>query len=111
LVDSVDPEPPSGCRPTKTAYQNLSIMLSGNIALPPTIPRITSILPIAASNTVALAWSSDVGRVYRVQSENSLTGSNWQYATGELTATKTNTAVVLYVGGLTSQFYRIAQVR
>ena len=95
----------------QTSYQNVSIMLSGNVAQPPTTPRITSIMPIAASNTVALAWTSDVGRVYRVQSENSLTGSSWQYATGELTATKTNTAAVLYVGGLTNQFYRIAQIR
>ena len=95
----------------QTGYENVSIMLSGNIALPPTVPRITSILSITVSNTVALAWSSDVGRVYRVQSESSLTGSNWQYATGELTATKTNTAVVLSVAGLTNQFYRIAQVR
>ena len=73
--------------------------------------KITSIYPITSSNTVALAWSTDVGRVSRVQSESSLTGSNWRYSTGELTATKTNTAVVLYVGGLTNQFYRIAQVR
>ena len=31
--------------------------------------KITSIYPIASSNTVALAWSTDVGRVSRVQSE------------------------------------------
>ncbi len=95
----------------QTSYQNLSIMLSGNIALPPTTPNIFSIYPITTSNTVALAWSSDVGRVYRVQYVDNITSGVWQNATGELSATKTNTVATIPVSGVTNRFYRIAQVR
>jgi hypothetical protein len=95
----------------QTSYQNLSIMLSGNIALPPATPNIFSIYPITTSNTVALAWSSDVGRVYRVQYVDNITSGVWQNATGELSATKTNTVATIPVSGVTNRFYRIAQVR
>ena len=95
----------------QTAYQNVSILLSGNIAQPPIPPLITSIAAITTSNTVALKWSSDAGRVYRVQYRDGISSGSWQYATSELSATKTNTAVVLSVTGTTNRFYRIAQVR
>jgi len=96
----------------QTSYQDLSILLSGNIARPPTTPAITSIHAITASNTVALAWSSDVGRVYRVQYVDALASSNnWLYASTELSATKTNTAFVHSASGVTNRYYRIAQVR
>jgi len=95
----------------QTSYQNVSILLSGNIAQPPILPLITSIAAITTSNTAALKWSSDVGRVYRVQYRDDIASGSWQYGTGELSATKTNTAVVLSVTGITNRFYRIAQVR
>jgi hypothetical protein len=95
----------------QTNYQNVSIMLSGNIAQPPILPRITSIAALTASNMVALKWSSEVGRYYRVQYEDDISSGSWQYATGELSATKTNTAISLSVTGVTNRFYRIAQVR
>jgi len=60
---------------------------------------------------VALKWASEVGRIYRLQSRDVLASGSWVDATGELSATKTNTAVLLYVGGVTNQFYRVAQVR
>ena len=94
------------------SYQNVSIMLSGNIAQPPIQPEITQITPFPASNTVALKWTCDVGRVCRVQNANALASSNnWQYATGELSATKTNTTFAFSTAGVTNQFYRIVQVR
>jgi len=86
-------------------------MLSGNIAQSPIQPKITQITAYAATNTIALKWACDVGRVCRVQSINSLSATNWQFATGELSATKTNTAFVLPTTSLTNQFYRIVQVR
>jgi hypothetical protein len=96
----------------QTSYQNISIMLSGNVAQPPIQPKITQITAFPASNTVALKWTCDVGRVCRIQYVNSLACSNnWQYASGELSATKTNTAFALSTAGVTNQFYRIVQVR
>jgi hypothetical protein len=87
-------------------------MLSGNVAQPPIQPKITQITAFPASNTVALKWTCDVGRVCRIQYVNSLASSNnWQYASGELSATKTNTAFALSTAGLTNRFYRIVQVR
>lgn len=95
----------------QTNYQNVSVLLSGNVAQPPILPQISEILSLYASNTVALKWSCDVGRVTRVQYEDNLSSGLWQYATGELSATKTNTAVVLSASGITNRFYRIVQVR
>jgi hypothetical protein len=95
----------------QTNFQNGSILLSGNIAQPPILPQITSISALTTSNLVALKWASEVGRIYRLQSRDDLASGSWVDATGELSATKTNTAVVLYVGGVTKQFYRVVQVR
>jgi subtilisin family serine protease len=95
----------------QTNFQNVSITLFGNIAQPPILPQITSISALTTSNLVALKWASEVGRIYRLQSRDVLASGSWVDATGELSATKTNTAVVLYVGGVTNQFYRVAQVR
>jgi len=95
----------------QTAFQNVSILLSGNIAQPPILPFVNSISALTTTNLVALKWNSEVGRVYRVQSRNDLVTDSWQDAIGEVSATKTNTAVALYVGGITNQFYRIVQVR
>lgn len=94
-----------------TNSQNLSILLSGNLALPPTLPKITSFSDLLVSNTVAIKWASDVGRVYRVQANTDLSTTNWYNLTGELSATKTNAAAVLYAGGVNAQFYRVVQVR
>jgi len=95
----------------QTSFQNVSIMLSGNIAQPPTVPKVLSILALPALSSVALKWSSDVGRVYRVQYRDDISAGIWQYATGELSATKTNTAATINVSGAAKRFYRIAQVR
>jgi len=95
----------------QTNSQTLSILLSGNIAQPPTLPKIASLNAYTVSNTVAVKWATDVGRVYRVQGNGDLKTTNWSYSTGELSATKTNTAVVLSIGSATNQFYRVVQVR
>jgi len=95
----------------QTSFQNASILLSGNVAQPPLVPFINSISALTTTNLVALRWNSEVGRVYRVQSRDNVASGSWLDATGEMSATKTNTAVALYVGGVTNQFYRIVQVR
>lgn len=96
----------------QTSYQNASLILSGNIVQPPILPNITSFAAQTVSNTVSLKWSSEVGRVYRVQSKTNITSGTWQYGTGELSATKTNAAALLPApAGASSQFYRVVQVR
>lgn len=95
----------------QTSYQNISILISGNVAQPPIVPVITSIMQ-TSSNELTLVWSSEVGRTHRVQYTDDLTSVSWQYETGELSITKTNTATtVSYSPNLTSRFYRIEQVR
>jgi len=66
---------------------------------------------MAASNAVALAWSSEAGRIYKVQSKGDGASGSWADAAGELSATKTNTAALIYAGGQNRQFYRVDQVR
>ncbi len=95
----------------QTNYQNVSILLSGNVAQPPILPQITSMSAITISNLVALKWATEVGRAYRVQSRTNLSSGAWQYASGELSATKTNTAFTASTAGSPNQFYRIIQVR
>jgi hypothetical protein len=74
-------------------------------------PIPPSIQPIFTSNTIALAWGSDVGRVHMVQTETNIASANWQSVTGELRATKTNTAFVLTNSSANNVFYRIVQIR
>lgn len=97
----------------QTSYQNLSILLSGNLAQPAIQPNITQYIPTPSSNTVALKWACDVGRVFRIVYVDTLlsTNNNWLFATGELSATKTNSSVTLSTAGVTNRFYRVLQVR
>jgi hypothetical protein len=46
-----------------------------------------------------------------VQSRNDIGSGSWQNYSGELSATKTNTAFTIPVSGQFSQYYRIVQVR
>lgn len=94
----------------QTNYQNVSIIVSGNVVQPPIQPLFAS-MQQSSSNSIALKWNSEVGRVYRLQYVDDLNSTNWQYATSELSAMKTNTAASLSVGGVTTRFYRLLQVR
>ena len=62
-------------------------------------------------NAVALVWASEVGRIYSVQTETDIASANWQFASAELSATKTNAAIVLPVSSTGNVFYRIVQIR
>lgn len=95
----------------QVSYQNVSILLSGNVAQPPILPQITDISALTVSNNVALKWATEVGRIYKVQSRTDLASGSWTDATGELSATKTNAAMLFYAGGQNTQFYRVIQVR
>lgn len=76
----------------RTNGQWVSLSLSGNQAqIKP--PLVISQPLIVSSNNLAFAWPSVVGQLYRVQSRDSLESGSWSNLTGEISATKTNTAV------------------
>jgi len=66
---------------------------------------------LTVSNNVALKWATEAGRIYKVQSRGDLTSGSWTDTTGELSATKTNSAMLFYAGGINTQFHRIVQIR
>jgi hypothetical protein len=95
----------------QTNDQRISILVSGNIPQPPILPAFTQIV-MASSNVVALKWASEVGRVYRVEHRTDVDAGSWSASTGEISATKTNTAVALEVPAETAtRFYRLVQLR
>ena len=94
-----------------TNEQWLSIFVSGNVAQAAPLLLIASIA-MSSSNTVALKWNSVVGRVYQVQHRNDVATGAWSNTTGEISATKTNVAVNLFVpDGVDTRFYRVVQLR
>lgn len=91
------------------ADQRLSLALWGNLAQPPVLPRFNHIAMVS-SNAVSLRWDSEVGRVYKVQHRADVAAGAWQDSTGEISATKTNTAVTLAADSA-NRFYRLVQLR
>ena len=91
------------------ADQRVSIALWGNLAQPPVLPRFTQIAMVS-SNAVSLRWDSEVGRVYKVQDRDDVASGAWQDSTGEISATKTSTAVTLSADS-GNRFYRLVQLR
>ena len=91
------------------ADQRVSIALWGNLAQPPVLPRFTQIAMVG-SNAVSLRWASEVGRVYRVQHRDDVASGTWQDSTGEISATKPDTAVTLTADS-DNRFYRLVQLR
>jgi hypothetical protein len=92
-----------------TADLWVSIFASGIVpqSEPPlAIERIAQ----ASTNTVALRWVANVGRIYQLQHRDNVDSGTWSPATGEISATKTNVAVELPLTG-SSRFYRLVRVR
>ncbi|MDH7504204.1 MAG: hypothetical protein QHJ82_16025, partial [Verrucomicrobiota bacterium] len=92
-----------------TADQWVSILVSGIVPqAEPTlaIERIAQ----ASTNTVALRWAANVGRIYQVQHRDNVDAGTWSPATGEISAAKTNLSVELPLTG-SSRFYRLVRVR
>lgn len=95
----------------QTNDQRVSVLISGNIAQPPILPVFTQIVMVS-SNVVALKWASEVGRVYRVEHRTDVDAGSWSDSTGEINATKVETAVALEVPAQTAtRFYRLVQLR
>ena len=91
------------------ADQRLSIVVSGNLAQAPTAPYIIS-SAMVSSNTFALKWNSEVGRVYQIAYRENVASGDWLDASGEISATKTTTASTVVTPG-TARFYRVVQIR
>jgi hypothetical protein len=93
-----------------TNGQWVSFDLSGHQAQ--SKPALTISQPVlVSSNKLAFAWPSIVGQLYRVQSRDGLETGSWSNLTGEISATKTNTAVEVDRNSTTGRrFYRIVEI-
>ncbi len=74
-------------------------------------PLVLSQPNVTASNKFAFAWPSVVGQLYQVQYRDNVEGPGWTNWDGEISATKTNTAVEVDMTGPDGRrFYRVAEV-
>ena len=92
--------------------QWVSLLISGNAPQPEPALEITD--DLSETNFISLRWPSVVGRVYQVQCQtNLLSSEGWLPASGEIAATRTNTAVRLPLlhTNAPSCFYRIRRLR
>ncbi len=92
--------------------QWVSLLISGNAPQPEPALEITD--DLSETHFISLRWPSVVGRVYRVQCQtNLLSSQGWLPASGEIAATRTNTAVRLPLlhTNAPSCFYRIRRLR
>jgi len=93
-----------------TNGQWVSLLLSGVQAQPRPELVITS-LAQTGTNKVAFAWSSVVGQLYQVQYRNNVEGPGWNNWDGEISTTKTNTAVEVDMSGPDGRrFYQVIEV-
>lgn len=93
----------------QTNHQRISLIISGNVPQPK--PSLVVEPPLLShTNQVAnLKWPSVVGLRYRVLYSDDLGQTNWTYASGEISATKTNT--YFWENRATaSRFYRVLEV-
>ena len=94
----------------QTNHQRLSLIISGNIPQPKPALQVGPPLVSHTNQVVNLKWPSVVGLRYRVVYNDNLGQTNWYYASGEISATKTNT--YFWENCVTnSRFYRILEVQ
>lgn len=91
------------------AFQRVSLLLSGNVPQPKP-PLLLTPPSVISSNQVALSWPSVVGLRYQLQYKDDLNVTNWTNAGGEISATKTNTAVTSAFTNAT-RFYRVVEIQ
>ena len=97
---------------TALTNQWVSLLISGNAPQPEPALEITD--DLSEPHFISLRWPSVVGRVYQVQCQtNLLSSQGWLPASGEIAATRTNTAVRLPLlhTNAPSCFYRIRRLR
>jgi len=111
------PAAPTGM--TNTALQSkgaptnqwVSLLVSGNAPRPE--PLLAIELTLLESDFISLRWPSVAGGVYQVQCRDGLLSGEWQAAaSGEIVATKTNTAIKAPLSvDARLRFYRVVRLR
>jgi hypothetical protein len=92
-----------------TTNQRVSIVLSGIVPQAEPALQITDMMMLAGSPVVK--WDSVVGRFYRVEARNDLASGSWTAVSGEVAATKSQTAFTVTASGDSQRFFRIVRVR
>ncbi len=92
-----------------TADQWITVLVSGNVPQAEPALVIQSITQ-TSSNTLAVQWPANVGRVYQVQARTNVDSGTWTAVTDDISAARTNVAVTVSMSGST-RFYRVARLR
>lgn len=92
-----------------TTNQRVSIVLSGIVPQAEPALQITDMMMLAGSPVVK--WDSVVGRFYRVEARTDLASGSWTAVSGEIAATKSQTAFTVAPSGDSQRFFRIIRVR
>jgi hypothetical protein len=90
------------------SFQRLSLVVSGNEPQPKPALVLTPPLLSQTNTVVNLKWPSVVGLRYRVQYKGDLNQTNWTDASGDISATKTNTAFSENLSS-SNRFYRVME--
>jgi hypothetical protein len=77
--------------------------------LPPIAPLIEAIA--MADGTAIITWSSAVGGIYRLQTKEDLSDSNWTDVPADFIATSNSISATNDVGLAQTRFYRVFQVQ
>ena len=62
---------------------------------------------LQTSGTLRLAWNTELGRVYQLQSKPKLSSTNWVSVGSSITAAAETTATSVLIGSNAQQFYRV----
>ena len=92
-----------------TTNQRVSIVLSGIVAQAEPALRITDMMMLAGSPVVK--WDSAVGRFYRVEARSDVASGTWAAVSGEIAATKAQTAFTVSPTADSQRYFRIVRVR
>lgn len=90
------------------SLQRHTLVVSGNEPQPKPALVLTPPLLSQTNTVVNLKWPSVVGLQYRVQYKSDLNQTNWTDASGDISATKTNTAFSENLSG-SNRFYRVTE--
>ncbi len=92
-----------------TTNQRVSIVLSGIIPQAEPALRITDMMTLAGSPVVK--WDSVVGRFYRVEARTNVASGSWAAVSGEIAASKAQTAFIVSATADNQRYFRIVRVR
>lgn len=92
------------------SLQNVSIMISGNVAQSAPELAITE-AGFTGSNEISLIWPAVVGKTYQVQHSEDIAAGNWNDIGPQINASRNQVAVAVSVANPTQQrFYQVVKV-